>query len=44
MPSDSDHPAAARRGWYIPFWVVIAIMVAVFGTPMVLAAYVILTV
>lgn len=44
MPSDADHPAAAWRGWYVPFWVVIAIMAAVCGTPLVLAAYVILTV
>jgi hypothetical protein len=44
MPSNLDRPLATRRRRYVPFWVVIAIMAAVCGTPLVLAAYVILTI
>ena len=44
MPTDTSRQAPARRRWHVPFWVVIAIMVAVAGTPLVMAAYVVLTV
>lgn len=44
MPPDAARPPNTRRGWYMPFWVLIAIMAAVCGTPLVLAAYVVLTV
>lgn len=44
MSSDAVRPPHAGRGWYVPFWVLIVIMAAVCGIPLVLAAYVALTV